>query len=397
VDEITLLRAVRPEVPDFSEYDRGEVLCRLLAAATGERSRGHTPARASRARQVPARRPPLAWWLWQRWATPRLARGAGVVVALAIAAAGVAALVLPTTGEGTTADGHGATAPGTGTPGGPGSPQPGNGYATGPMPEPTSLPAHQGAPASAAALLHLAAQAAAATPELTPSADDFVYTDVLTVGQQYSVGNDPRPQTAPPFEDRAWMSADGQRGLSSEHLALPGGTWSSLSAPESLCGGAEGDPTRQICDPAYLGDLPGTAPGMLSHLLSSGGPNGPALYKILLGVMNTSWLAGQLVPNRSYALIYEALATVSGLQLVPHVTDAAGRPGIAVAGCVPSDIDKGSMPGFKGCPERYVLIFDARTFELVGIDDVNPRGAPVMDGDSALLGIDVVSKPGQLP
>ena len=41
MDEIALLRAIRPDAPEgFAEPERGEVLCRLLAAAAGERAAG---------------------------------------------------------------------------------------------------------------------------------------------------------------------------------------------------------------------------------------------------------------------------------------------------------------------------------------------------------------------
>jgi len=97
--------------------------------------------------------------------------------------------------------------------------------------------------------------------------------------------------------------------------------------------------------------------------------------------------------------MYRAAATVKGIYLVPHVADIAGRAGIGVAACVPASIDKGSMPGFRGCPEQTELIFDATTYQLIGVDNVAAPGQPAVPGrpSSALLRIAVVNKIGQLP
>jgi hypothetical protein len=63
---------------------------------------------------------------------------------------------------------------------------------------------------------------------------------------------------------------------------------------------------------------------------------------------------------------------------------------------VPEGIDKGSMPG---CPVRDELIFDARTYELIGEYQVAAKGHPPLLGapSSALLQTAVVSRLGQLP
>lgn len=388
MDEITLLRAIRPGAADFSDGERGEVLCRLLAAAAGERSRGQ----AGRSRPGLTRRP------WRRWATPGLARGAAVAAALAIAAAGLTALALPLSGSGSASAGRGAR---------PGQPGPSSvtqllsgAGDTGPTPTPASFPPEQGAPASAAALLQRAAQAAAATPDVTLQPDQFVFTEEFHVGGLEGVGQkngQVNLVSVPPYIDRTWLSADGTRGMADQRLGLPGTHWGPVSALESLCEGAENDPSRQVCYGGYLGSLPDTVPGMLSYLLQSGGPNGPTLYKAMTGFGNVSWLSDQFASSSSFALMYEALATVPGLSLVAHVTDAAGRAGIAVAACEPVAIDKGSMPNFHGCPVRYELIFNAQTYELIGADSVSAKGIPPYGGDTALLGMAVVSKIGQLP
>jgi hypothetical protein len=258
-----------------------------------------------------------------------------------------------------------------------------------------------GVPATAAAVLLLAAHAAATTPSVTPRAGQFVYTEQLIEGESYTVITSGVTRTVeqPPYLRRTWQSADGKLGEASSQRNLKGGTWTSPGATESQCDGSQGDPGQEICSPGYLASLPDTVSGMLSYLLKSGGPNGPAAYEVLDGIINTSSASGLLVPNQSYALMYRAAATVSGIELVPHATDLAGTPGIGVAACVPASIDKGSMPGFHGCPERTELIFNAKTYQLIGVDNVPGPGRAALPGrpSSALLSSGVVDRIGQLP
>jgi hypothetical protein len=201
------------------------------------------------------------------------------------------------------------------------------------------------------------------------------------------------------MDEITWTSASGRRGIASSQRTPPGGGWSRLSGVESLCQGVQDQPHKEICFPGYRTDLPRTVHGMLSYLLRSDGPNGPAAYKVLGSIVSTSSASGLLVPNQSYALMYRAAATVKGIELVPHAANIAGTAGIGVAACVPADIDKGSMPGFHGCPERTELIFDARTYELIGVNHVAAPGQRVIAGQPsiALLSIAVVNKIGQLP
>jgi hypothetical protein len=138
---------------------------------------------------------------------------------------------------------------------------------------------------------------------------------------------------------------------------------------------------------------------MRSYLLRTAGKNGPAAYRVLRSIVNVSSVSGLLVPNPSYALMYRAALTVKGVYRVRHATTIAGTAGTAVAACVPAAINKGSMPGFRGCSYRTELIFDARTYQLIGVDHVATRGSRALPGTpgSALLSIAVVNKIGQLP
>ena len=399
MDEITLLRAIRPAAADFSDSERRELLTRLLAAAASERSRRQAvpgPVRLGR-----RWRSLLTWRPWQRWATPTLARGAAVVGALAIAAAGLTALSLPVTGHrgaGTEPGSPARRAPSTPT-----IPQllAGAG-ATGPMPAPSSLPAESGTPTSAVVLLQRAAQAAAATPELSAQPDQFVYTEMLSVGEQnlqeYNNGTvASTPTTTPPYVVRSWNSAGGPEGDADQQLTTRDGRWSGVSPPAPCAVSGANPASASPCVPGYLGNLPDTVSGMLSYLLKQGFPTGPAFYRAVSGMVYSSWIDGELVPNRSYALMYQALATVKGIYLIPHVTDSAGRAGIAVAGCVPAGVDYRSLQRYRSCPEHLELIFDPRTYEFIGFSDVTARGTSGGQGNESLLGIGVVSKIGQLP
>jgi hypothetical protein len=363
MDEIALLTAIRPDAPEeFAEPERGEVLGRLLAAVAAERPATDVaapPSRVRRARSRPARR-----------------LGIGVVAVAALAAATGILVALPVFG--------------TGRPGV--TPRAGAGSHAGAAP---------GTPATAAAVLLLAAHAAAATPGLTARPDQFVYTEQLIKGESYEQGTSRgmRLVKVPPYLQRTWQSADGMRGIAGTQRTLPDGRWSRLGSAESLCEPAEGHPGRQVCNPGYLTKLPGTVSGMLAYLLHAAGPNGPAAYRVLGSIVNTSSASNLLVPNSSYALMYRATATVHGVYLVRAVTNIAGKAGIGVAACVPAAINKGSMPAFHGCPDRTELIFDARTYQLIGVDHVVAPGRSALPGNpsSALLSIAVVNKIGQLP
>jgi hypothetical protein len=357
VDEIALLRAASPDVPDeFGEPERGEVRRRLLAAAAGERA-GRKRTAAGRLRR--------AGWRWRLRVArpPMMTRRLGVAAAAAAATVATVGLVL-------------AVWPATAH-------------------APTSVQ-HPGAPGRAPLAVPVFG-----TQNLTARPDQYIYTEQFVEGAvstEVTKGGIHNIK-APPSLLRTWASADGERGITGTRRPLSRGTWPPVPPLESLCDPA--DPSdgvpHKICFPAYLPHLPGTVDGMGSYLLRQEGPNGPAAYKVLDAIINTSSASNLLVPNRSYHLMYRAALTVKGVYRVRHATTIAGSAGIGIAACVPAVINKGNMPGFHGCPDRIELIFDATTYELIGVDHTNAQGKPNRFGDQALLDIAVVSKPGQLP
>ena len=160
---------------------------------------------------------------------------------------------------------------------------------------------------------------------------------------------------------RVWQSADGRKpeGAWIDYLRirrLPwsrpapatglGASWSSLPAQRRP--GAP--PVRGTYE--FLTTLP-TNPVTLrawiyGHLDGGQPPDDQAWTDI------TDLLGGMLVPPRLAAALFKVAATIPGATVKPHVIDAAGRAGIAVA-----------RVG-QEYPEDNELIFDPRTYRLLG-------------------------------
>jgi hypothetical protein len=69
-------------------------------------------------------------------------------------------------------------------------------------------------------------------------------------------------------------------------------------------------------------------------------------------------LREMLVPAKLAAALFRVAATIPGAQVIPHVTNVLGRPGIAVARYDP------------GSHANAALIFDSRTYQLLGEGEV---------------------------
>jgi hypothetical protein len=381
MDEITVLAAARPPAAEFPPAARAAARQQLLAAiaaeravprqpagqpAAGREAAGRQPAGAQPAGRKPAGRQPATRRLlrfrrlWSPW---RL--GVTGAATAALCAAAILLVMLP------------------GAPNGRSRPPAGAG--------------RDHAPASARGLLLLAARAAVAGPSLAPRPRQFVYTEQLIVGEAY--GAPGGLVKVPPYLQRTWISANGMWGGLAQVRNVSGGTWARNEPPMPVC--AIPDPSnanwKANCPapPGYMTTLPATAAGVLAYLEKLSGPNGPLAYRVLDGIASESWETRLLISNRSYALMFRAASAIHGIRVVRHVTDAAGRSGVAVAACVPGSIQKGTMSGFHGCQHRIELIFDPRTYQFIGENEVGPAeaGSP----SSALLKIAVVDKAGQLP
>ncbi|XVS62682.1 CU044_5270 family protein [Actinosynnema sp. CA-299493] len=192
-------------------------------------------------------------------------------------------------------------------------------------------------------LLAFAARAARADPVAPPRPDQFVYTRGET-------GGEPAREI--------WRSVDG-----THDGALTRNDGSTLRLPGCVDGQRDvfKDPAvvlgTEPCEPrpAYRSDLPTEVDGMLAYLdANAGGEPGSvnARGKDVLSLINES-----LLPPLTRAALYEAAARVPGLSVVQDARDAAGRPGVGITWPVP--------PGSPRA-EPVVIVFDARTYELLG-------------------------------
>jgi hypothetical protein len=387
VDEITLFAILRTPAPELTDADRAELRNRLAAAAAAE------SAASARSGGVPSTR--LRGQVPGTAGGPRILRkprtrrrGLAVTAVLAGATAAVVAVLVLTTAGPTSRPSA--------------APSPGHGIGATPRASGATTPPIGPAPNTASAVLLLAAQVAAKTPSVAPRPGQFIYTDQLVIGQTVVTchGKHCHAVTSPPFEQRFWMSVDGEHDMYRLDRGLHSNKWvTDLGPTTSMCNpGPNGKPDHSLCEHSYLPNLPKTVHGMRSYLLRED-PNGPTAFRILNGIGQNSWEPGFLVPNSSYALMFRAAAHVKGIYLVRHAVNVAGQPGIAVAACVPAAIGKGSMPGFRGCPQRLELIFAASTYELIGEYDVVAPGSSAVAflPDYALLHIAIVNKLGELP
>ncbi|MBG0828886.1 CU044_5270 family protein [Planomonospora sp. ID67723] len=319
-DEIQLVAAVRPDAPPYDPQAKAAARRGLVAAAVSR-----TPARSF-------------------LRGPRMTLLAG---ALAVAV------------------GATATALATGI-----APAAGPGPDRGPVEEVVvALP--QIAPVSASEVLDRAASAATRTgTDLEPRDDQFVKVESETMYGAFS-GNATNAETGETVPEARhlyrtkrtiWQSADGSRdgSLRIEHLeprAYPGwpipeeahreaGTVEMLRLPA-----CEPPPDFLRTDYAALKRLPADAEGMRAHLYEGdrGGNSEDEAAWTRVGDM----LRENYLPAAQRAALFQAAATIPGVDAVRDAEDAAGRRGIGVG-----RVDAGGI--------REDLVFDPATYELLG-------------------------------
>ncbi|MFC5825503.1 CU044_5270 family protein [Nonomuraea insulae] len=214
------------------------------------------------------------------------------------------------------------------------------------------------APASAAEVLRLAAEAATATPWTEPRDDQYLhYERIAKTRSENGVPNvGPRHITG-----EVWQSVDGSR---------PGLLWHkpSKSIPHedheykellTRC------PERGAGRPAYA-DLRGwpTDQEQLRHKLAERGnemvPNKDTVTQTWNGVLN---ILGSPVPPEQQAAIFKIAATLPGIE-TEELQDATGKSGIAV-----TRVDN---RGRGGAISRESLIFDKTSYVLLGGQELVP-------------------------
>ncbi|MGI8336860.1 CU044_5270 family protein [Actinomadura scrupuli] len=262
--------------------------------------------------------------------------------------------------------------------------------------------------AGAAQVFSRAAKTAAAQPDLKPRPDQFIYAE-SRVRQAAMPGQPGWSATR-----RAWLSADGRHAGLLEADASPGGrrTW--------LCDGQHGSkaemaakkkgvlPTVDLAHPpvdctdppAYRKNLPTDPASALKWLYRNSQGGNPPDVQAFATVGDT--LRESYVSPRALSAIFTAAAKIPGVT-VGNAVDSVGRQGVAV--------------GQTWQNLRSELIFDPKTFRLLGERTVvrhdgsfRPSGGksrpPVAEPTlkegtvlytSATIRTAVVDKPGELP
>jgi hypothetical protein len=240
---------------------------------------------------------------------------------------------------------------------------------------------------TAAYVLGRAATAAARAQQPAPRPDQFIYVSSvdtelnMTCPKVYRHGKQVIPrQACRPQAEVSWLATDGRRiwvsvsghragVLRDDQLSvsrMPWGvqpppitgsrvTWSPL--PPQPC---HQKPAYGSYD--YLTRLPTNLSALrawlYTHSPESGIPGRPS---------DLAWngigdlLDEMLVPPKLAAALFRVAATIPGAWVVPHATDAAGRPGIGVARY---------QRNFKADVE---LIFDPKTYQFLGDRQVLAR------------------------
>jgi hypothetical protein len=212
-------------------------------------------------------------------------------------------------------------------------------------------------------VLDNAARAVASSRQPVPRPDQYIYVSSVSTDLAQTMENGGAWESWLYSTDRRiWLSVSGrQAGVLWErqlqNKKLPWGptpppitgasvSWTPLSAP--------GTGARDTYE--FLTTLP-TDPGQLRAWIY-GHPDGqqPADEQAWTDIGDM--LREMLVPAKLAAALFRVAATIPGAQVIPHVTNVLGRPGIAVARY---------DPGFHA---NAALIFDSRTYQLLGEGEV---------------------------
>ncbi|WP_232667873.1 CU044_5270 family protein [Pseudonocardia sp. TRM90224] len=240
-------------------------------------------------------------------------------------------------------------------------------FASTPIPTPMPGPAPQ--PLTAAAVLRIAAAQVADQRVAEPRPDQFIYTKELW--------RDGRVR-------EFWASADGTHdGLmitADGPFPNPGCRDGLRRYPATPSEPASAD--RCTPFPAFIPDLPTDPDAMLAYLHKSTHGEGDGPNSI--GVEAHDLAAGLMRPAARAAL-YEALAESPEIMVREGVTDALGRPAIAVGWNVPTF---GTLTEF---------LLDPITYAYLGTINGPANGGQGQDTDAAVVVQAVVDATGQRP
>ncbi|WP_018217583.1 CU044_5270 family protein [Salinispora vitiensis] len=242
---------------------------------------------------------------------------------------------------------------------------------------PLTVVVQQGDHSGATLLLNQMAAAVADRPE--PSASEGEYVYVKTRGAYAGLGNGPA-QLQPMHEREIWIPRY-ERGdglLREPRFDLP------------IIGVIPERTTLTNMTPnATVVELPTDPDELLAKLYRErdergrGNSRDGAAFTAIGDILHES-----LVPPRTSAALYRAAAKIPGVEVVRGVTDAAGRPGVAVA--------------YTERNRRHEWIFDTNTYEYLGersyfVADTADGPAGTVVSTTAVLQRAVVSKLGERP
>ena len=250
---------------------------------------------------------------------------------------------------------------------------------------------------AASEVLTKASDAAAAEPDLKPKPDQYLYFS--SQSRQNGGGIDVR---------KIWLSVDGKHAtlLDSQMPGFPKGHgWICSNKKGEDMGGKAGDlknpPTNCHDRPAYDPTIPTDPKAAKAWLYKNSMGGNPPDIQAFITVGDT--IREHYIGSKSLAALFKAAAQIPGVTVYRNVRDSAGRVGIAV--------------GQTWRYDRHELIFDPKTFRLIGEQEVcdtvtsfHPAGESKTDlpskvwckngqvsYSSAELGFGLVNRPGQLP
>lgn len=207
----------------------------------------------------------------------------------------------------------------------------------------------------AAEVLHAAAGSVASQPATRPAPHQWIYTSFIARGIGQAAET-----------DEGWTRFDGrqtayvQNGRLVVHTSpvapsgsgYPMGAYQALaslpSSPSALLGAVD---RAVMANPASVAP-PGGSP--IGHHQTRRQLEFQFLTQLL-------WQAAQAAPARAEAAVYRALATIPGVRAQRGITDAVGRPAIAL-----SDVG-----------DEQQLLLDPRTYKVIGLRTISDGTWPV--------------------
>lgn len=236
------------------------------------------------------------------------------------------------------------------------------------------------ASAAAVQVLDRAADRVLAAAEVTVRDDQFVYTRSATITNEGRLDGDVTLGAV--HERETWLGQDPSAdGWQDDVIREFGQDW-----PLERSGPAPAGAARPTYD--WLAALPTDPAELLDELDRSAVPVGGQEQAQATFELVGSLLSEQLVPPRTAAALYGAVARIDGVEVDRQATDALGRRGIGISR---------SDARFH---TRTTWVFDARTYELRGTRwfFTHPDGSPdILFGATAILETAVVDRAGERP